>query len=143
MIKILNVLGNQDEEDLSFISSPEAKDYVCNRQIDEGKIQFPIEFGMSDKQIGIILQQLLEFNPFFRRQAKEILKNPIFDKIRDPVLEKRASGKIKLKVDQEGAFDYQTPSNESRFYYIYDIRQMVEEEVHKLRTLSYDCNLAK
>ena len=45
---------------------------------------------------------MLEFNPYFRPTAKQLLKYPIFDKIRDPHIEKAAPFKIKIKFDAPG-----------------------------------------
>jgi serine/threonine protein kinase len=54
-----------------------------------------------------ILHSLIQINPFFRPTAKECLKNPIFDHIRNPKLEKTSvTNKIKLDIDQDDAFDY-------------------------------------
>ena len=77
----------------------ETFDYVLDRISDEDSINFTYEFELTHKGISEIVQSLLEFNPFFRASAKEILKNPLFDSVRDPQFEKRAKRKIELKVD--------------------------------------------
>ena len=43
-----------------------------------------------------ILKGMLEFNPYFRLTAREILKNKIFDDIRINEIEQSAPYKIKL-----------------------------------------------
>jgi serine/threonine protein kinase len=47
-----------------------------------------------------ILCQMLEFNPYFRPSAKQLLKNKLFDEIRNPNNEKRAEFKIKISADK-------------------------------------------
>ena len=51
---------------------------------------------------------MLKFNPTTRFSAGECLKNPIFDSIRRPALEKSAPWKIYLGCDKMDAFDYET-----------------------------------
>ena len=55
-----------------------------------------------------ILKDLLQLNPYFRKTASECLQNPIFDDIRNLNQEKNPKGKLKLSVDQDEAFDYET-----------------------------------
>jgi hypothetical protein len=55
---------------------------------------------------------MLEFNPYYRPTAKQLLKNPIFDKIRDPMNEKAAPFKIKIKFDAPGDDDETNYSEE-------------------------------
>jgi len=47
-----------------------------------------------------ILKSLIQFNPYFRTNAKECLKHNIFDEIRAEELEQDAPFKIYLNVDQ-------------------------------------------
>jgi hypothetical protein len=51
---------------------------------------------------------MMKFDPTQRFSAEECLKNPIFDSIRRPELEKRAPWKIYLGCDMLDAFDYGT-----------------------------------
>lgn len=43
---------------------------------------------------------MLEFNPYFRKEASDLLKNEIFDKIRNPKMEKAASETIIMDIDK-------------------------------------------
>lgn len=43
---------------------------------------------------------MLEFNPYFRKEASDLLKNDIFDKIRSPKMEKPANEIIIMEVDR-------------------------------------------
>ena len=56
-----------------------------------------------------MLKSLIQINPFFRPTAKECLKNPIFNTVRNSTLEKTSvNQKIKLEIDHDDAFDYST-----------------------------------
>ena len=56
----------------------------------------------------IMLQSMLEFNPYFRKKPKEYLQMGIFETLRkkNPDMLVPPSEQIKLKVDQKHAFDY-------------------------------------
>ena len=54
-----------------------------------------------------ILSNMLQFNPNFRQSPKQLLKNKLFDRIRNPEMERPAPFKISLDVDEEGSFDYE------------------------------------
>lgn len=49
---------------------------------------------------------MLEFNPFFRQTARELLKNPYFDNIRVADNEMHAPFKIQLNIDADDAYSY-------------------------------------
>ena len=69
-------------------------------------------FNKSNPLLLNLLSDLLAFNPQFRPTAKECLKNPIFDDIRVPGLEKSAPYKINIDVDRhEYQFDYENLTN--------------------------------
>ena len=57
------------------------------------------------------MESLLEYNPYFRPSAKEVLKNKIFDEVRIKENEKDTSGKaINIAIDKAGSewvFDYE------------------------------------
>ena len=42
---------------------------------------------------------MLEFNPYFRPTAKDLLKNKIFDEYRMPELEEKCPSRIKIDID--------------------------------------------
>ena len=51
---------------------------------------------------------MIEFNPYFRPSANEMLHMPVFAGVRVPTLEKcQGGGKIQLGVDAEESFDYE------------------------------------
>jgi serine/threonine protein kinase len=46
-----------------------------------------------------LIKNLLKFNPNERFSSMEALKLPLFDKIRDPVLEQPASSTVQIECD--------------------------------------------
>mmetsp|Transcript_34686 Transcript_34686/g.53173 ORF Transcript_34686/g.53173 Transcript_34686/m.53173 type:complete len:96 (+) Transcript_34686:1095-1382(+) len=70
------------------------------------KIKFDLEFPGVQPELTKLLEQCLEFNPYFRSSAEELLKNKIFDKIRDVKMEAPASSPCVLPIDEDGEFDY-------------------------------------
>ena len=60
-----------------------------------------------DPRLTNIMTNMLEFNPYFRTTPLNLLKSSLFDSIRDPQREERASKTIKVSYDEPGAFDYE------------------------------------
>lgn len=50
---------------------------------------------------------MLQFNPYFRPTAKELLKSDYFDDVRKPNLEGLAPEKLLLDTDTDQAFDHE------------------------------------
>ena len=50
---------------------------------------------------------MLEFNPEFRKSPIDLLKNKLFDKIRNVEIERPSPIKISLEIDAEEIFDYE------------------------------------
>jgi len=59
------------------------------------KINFKEIFPLTSDPLLGMLKGLLEYNPAYRMTAFECMQNPIFDKIRDPVLERPAQAFVK------------------------------------------------
>jgi len=104
---ILNVLGEQNSKDLSFITKKHYKNHVRRNNPNLPKIKFDQEFKKSSTDIPKIIESLLEFNPEFRQSAGELLKLPIFDSIRRQSREVPASVKLEFDYDRAGVFDYE------------------------------------
>jgi mitogen-activated protein kinase 1/3 len=79
---ILEILGDQDASDTSFVSDPSALDYIKTLTPNSCKIDFKKEFPFTTPEILDILKNMLEFNPHFRSTAGDLLRNKVFDKIR-------------------------------------------------------------
>lgn len=130
---ILEILGDQNSEDTSFVSDQSALDYIHTLRPDTCKIEFKKEFPFTTPEILDILQSMLEFNPKFRGSASQLLKSKVFDKIRKPEMEVAAPFQIKLAVDQAGAFDYDRCKSDK--FSIEDYKKMLANEIKIIRQI--------
>jgi hypothetical protein len=69
---ILKVLGVLKEEDVCHLSDMKSIKYVEKNLMNVPRINFSQEFPFS-KDIGNLISKMLEFNPFFRKSANELL----------------------------------------------------------------------
>ena len=69
------------------------------------------QFPKTNKDLLQILSSLLEFNPYLRPTAKELLKHPIFNKIRIKPNEFYAPYKIVIDIDKKRSRDYDRSDN--------------------------------
>ena len=69
-------------------------------------LDFRNELAELDEEISNILNGLLKFNPYFRATPSKLLSSPVFDSIRSPKRELKASDRIIFECDKKGAFDY-------------------------------------
>ena len=107
---IIYILGDQNKNDLSFLTKQKAKQHV--RQCSNGsqKVQFSEEFPKTSKFLCKLLESCLQFNPYFRPSAYELLHSKEFKKyweecppIDDASLNMEC---VLLEVDQKDEFDY-------------------------------------
>ena len=109
---INDLIGRLDHQDLSFITKQEVQQYQKNLLSKNQKNQrIPSMYPYTHQSLLHILETLLEFNPHFRVQSKEVLKNKIFDSVRVPLLEKPAPLKIKVENDLSEYFNYEKCKN--------------------------------
>jgi hypothetical protein len=88
------------------------------------------------------LESLLEFNPYFRPTARELVKNPIFDNIRHED-DNKAEVKIVIGLDKNQPFNYnENDCSEYSQNYQYENDALMKEikidilrEVLKLRNM--------
>ena len=96
---------------MSFITEDTAITYVGVSQVDLKKIKFEQEYPFTNKDISAILYSMLEFNPYFRKPASQILimKKDAFKSHSEvnPKLGNVAPEKITLDFDKKGSFDYE------------------------------------
>jgi len=52
------------------------------------------------------MNRCLEFNPHFRTSAMELVRNPLFDKVRKVKTERECPIQIWLDIDKRGQFNY-------------------------------------
>lgn len=131
---ILEILGDQNSDDTSFVTDNSALDYIKTLNPKCCKVEFQKEFPFTTPQILEILQSMLEFNPNFRSNAGELLKNKIFDNIRKPHLEQPAPYKIQLDIDQAGAFDYD--KCQSNNFSMEDYKRILSNEVRIIKQMN-------
>ena len=74
------------------------------------KVKFEKELPYTDKHVTGILYSMLEFNPYFRKPASQILKNQVFEYCHKEYPNLAAGNetpkKIKLEYDKKNAYDY-------------------------------------
>jgi mitogen-activated protein kinase 1/3 len=87
---MVRMLGKKTDEDLSFITEESVLSHV--KMLDKGGPGVDLEevFPTVSKPVIALLEKMIEFNPYFRHSAAELLKAKVFDKIRKPSLEKSA-----------------------------------------------------
>lgn len=84
-----------------------------------------------------MLNDMLQFNPFFRPTAKELLQQPIFNQIRVPGLEASAPFKVNIDIDRnEFQFNYETNGSElsgsETKFILNSFKKFVIDEISKL-----------
>lgn len=129
---ILSIIGDQDDDDTSFVTDPSGPGYLQALQSGLPKIQFAQEFERSNVNVIQAIDSLLQFNPQFRGKPAELLKLPVFDSVRDVNLEKPAPWRINLEVDAEGAFDYE--SQRSSKFSIHHLKAKLLDEVNIIKS---------
>ena len=120
---------------MSFITDPKALKYVKSLQSTRKKINFEKEFPYTTKGITQIIGDMLEFNPYFRNSASEILKHKIFDGCRKkyPDSEVEAEWKIQLVCDEKGSFDYEKCTTKLS---IDDMKKIFVDEIDQLKRMN-------
>jgi len=60
-----------------------------------------------DDRFSIIIQNMLEFNPYFRASPSKLLRSSLFNGVRTSLAEESAEMKLKMSFDEHGAYDYE------------------------------------
>lgn len=94
---IIKTLG-LNETDFSFLNDQRAEDYAKGFAKGE-KLDLKKLFPASDANTLDLLSKLLAFNPFYRITAKEALRHPYFDEVRDKHQEKEMGHPVILLAD--------------------------------------------
>ena len=71
-----------DECDLSFVTEDGVVEFLLKSHKKSSKLDFYKTFPETHADIIFILQNLLEFNPYFRKKPEELLKLEIFTQLR-------------------------------------------------------------
>lgn len=87
--KIINVLGSPTDEDLFYITIPDAKKFITDLPKCQ-KIPFNKIYPNANPLAIDLLEKMLVFNPLKRITIQECLEHPYFKEIRDQKLETTA-----------------------------------------------------
>jgi len=71
--RIFRVLGDQDEQDMSFITEVANYEYAKSMQVGLPKLNLQKEFKFTTEALLDLFEKLLEFNPNFRISAEQAL----------------------------------------------------------------------
>ena len=102
IFKIFNKTFINVEHDFSHLTDEPQIQYAegTYQQANEEKKLIRDQFKKSAPELIELLEQMLEFNPYFRPTARQLLKNKIFDSIRIPSIEERSPQKIVIDIDK-------------------------------------------
>ena len=98
--KIFDVLGSPSEEDMEFITDPNAVLYIKSLQKRE-KMDLKKKFPGSDEDSLDLLSKMLMFNPLKRINVEDSLNHPFFKDIRNKKYEEEEKFEIELKFDSD------------------------------------------
>lgn len=137
---ILNKLGHQDEQDLSFITEQQVLEY--HKSLDkadpstkskDGRVQGLRQLYPHVDNDGFfeLLEGMLQYNPALRITAAECLRHKIFDSLRVPQHEQPAPAQVQMPIYADGSYDYDECVSLS--YDIADFRSMIIDEVELVR----------
>lgn len=134
---VLKCIGRQDHQDLSFITEDSATTYVGVSQVDLKKIKFEQEYPYTSKETTSILYSMLEFNPYFRKPASQLLKEGAFESHlqTNPKLGNEAPEKIILDFDKKGSYDYDELKLKN--YTIDDFKAILLREIGIIKSQDY------
>lgn len=102
---ILKRLGKVDSSSLSFLTQQEAINHVNVMSIGVSKDSYLRKLKIKDPQLQDILESMLEFNPYFRPSAKELLNHPYFDSLLQSEFESYHPKKVVFRFDTHEGFD--------------------------------------
>ena len=106
---ILKTLGTLDDGSLAFIMDSGCKDHVKNlsQGIPPPDASILNKLKCSDKLLVDLLKSMLEFNPYLRPSAKELLHHPVFDEIRGKI-DFVCDFKLLIDIDKDEMYDAET-----------------------------------
>ena len=80
--EIMSLLGPQDKNDLSFVTSTSTLRELQHLQPTNKKINFDLEFLGTPKHLRTVISYCLQFNPYFRARAVDLLNLSGFKELR-------------------------------------------------------------
>ena len=111
--------------------------------MDLKKIKFEEEYPFTCKEITNILKSMLEFNPYFRKPASQLLRKDIFESLHDknPNLGKSAPRKITLDIDNKEIFCYE--ECEFKLHTLNDLKTILLSEIGIIKSKEYQDQMAQ
>lgn len=104
MATIIDILGYQDDQSLSFISD-EKQIYELKKYPRNSKKEWKEIFPCITKDEASLLSKMIEFNPYFRATAQECLQHPYFSDAIECIPFTPAEGDINLNMDKYKTID--------------------------------------
>ena len=100
-------LGKLDDSAFNFITTQEGLEFVqkANALCQPQEKACLSTLREQDYGPAPIIMQMLQFNPYLRPSAKELLAHPYFDAVRDPKMEISSEYKLLLDVDMDECYD--------------------------------------
>lgn len=95
---ICRSIGTPSEADKSFITDDSAIQYLELMVQKKHSSKLPILFEKANPLATDLLNEMLQFNPYFRISAKDALSHPLFDSVRQPHFEKPCPIQITQKI---------------------------------------------
>ena len=97
---IINALGSQSEEDLSFMTNSSAKSFVLQMQnIPKKDIRSIIDYD--DPDALELLEQMLVFNPNKRISIQDAINSKYISQIKEGIVDPVFTGNLNLNFDQK------------------------------------------
>jgi mitogen-activated protein kinase 1/3 len=93
------VLGSPSEDDLEFITNPEARDFVLHKLPKRTKQSFSTLFKNANPVALDLLSKLLVFNPNKRYTVEQCISHPYFESLHNPEEEPIASNVFDWSFD--------------------------------------------
>ena len=123
---------------MSFITNDNAALYINQLAVVSKKVKFEQEYPYTDRNISSILDSMLEFNPYFRKPASQILNREIFENQHKehPEFGHAAPNKIILEYDMKNAYDY-TDEFKQESPLIDNLKKILAQEIKIIHSEEY------
>lgn len=108
MAVILNKVGAQDGKWTGVIADAERKEYITQLSLRVPATVSIKDLGITHPDLEGLLVKMLQFNPYLRSSASELLNHEFFNEIRDPGLEKQCLPLLDIQIAKDKATEFQT-----------------------------------
>lgn len=93
--------------DLDFIQQEGGLEHVkdISKGLKANRRSFLDSLKQKEPLLGALISSMLEFNPYLRKSAAELMDHPYFDDIRIKQNELSCNSKLLLEIDRDESFD--------------------------------------